>query len=1159
MSNKTMDLVLDATNFKVMERNLLELINKVSLSANSDNDTTKVTWVDKDGKLLEYDYPNIGSIRKELEHLKKGINKVAGNNLLELHMENGKKKIFKATNDHNMMYKFDEVSNQQLIVSDYFSTKNNWFFNEFLNPLLYVNIDITSRYKDVDVNEFAVRRVILLNLNDNALDVWNNNIMTVKDWDYNDIISLLDHYNIDYIVNDDNIKIPYGLIKNYGKFKIISNSIKDFAINGKVLKKNFYQLDTISYKEVVTDKMINKHINVGDVLIGSDNSEFVVKEVDVDNKRIVLERINGHLPLAIGDELVIKPDKITSKHLNINIGYNERSIIFIKPIEKLHNVSVVKWSKGYPIYSNELYVVMRNGGKISLKDFYDKYVSDFGLILTNMAKNKNVPAIIGMKPNKPKINSSDFKVVRVNEHLKSSPEVNKIKEKMSIKTNISSEIMSIDRNINDFKQKLNTVTISSGDKKRIVSNIKNLVDNKNVKIKQYESVVKEIDAGIKDQPGIVIPNKYKIRGFWSVPSPRISDYGKQEIIGFVVSYRYLNSGGYGKNPDEFKIMMDSVEKTAYYSEWHEIKTKIRQKKYNEFSGLYEWENEDLKNPDIVNFNQIEIPITKSEIVEIRIRSISEAGWPDNLLLSDWSNIIKVSFDSNIINMENTENIYYDILIDTTIVELKKYLNELGIDTHLMSNVEVDGKTYLHTTDNILSNIEELGKVESLTLTLKTMLDKIKELENSAIFNKGEIEVNFIDGNNIVNVNNGDIIRAFAGYYKDIIDNTAFEDGSIITKTYNIQLTNKSNTPIELVARMGNGLTSPVGEIDNDTEYSNNRKYHEVPIVITDQVNSELDSYLQPSPFQSNQVKSQFVFFREKNFGLNEDLYILPDNYDNETYDFLGIDIDNTKIPYAGYGHYLPYDPTKLLGLELKLHQYVWNGEYNGDLPKGGGYLSEFCIHVDHPILKEAKLNEEQDNEANFENLVRPPYDGHYPYHNFAHGINFEITEHEVENKLGGKYYMQTAKYNPPKYVSDDSEYSDKFLPVKIGFVDDDEYLIGKYTCGAYLYPAVTNHSAISVNGNHPTLSTRKLIAGKTNSINIPIIFQFRATDKLGYVGGYRVNEILSNVKYVKKIGLDIYIRGNNPLSYGEVFSFDIEVSGQYKSNLNVVDTMYVSK
>jgi len=1139
-------------NFKLMESNLLELINKFSNSVHSNDDKSTVTWTNSNGEKMNFDIPNIGSVRKELNNVKRGMNKLSGNsNVIELEYDDGKVKKFKASNEFETLSRFDDVSNKQLSISNYFRTKNNWFFESFLNPLLYVNIDISTDYASVDTTKFSVKRVILMNLSQNQIEYWKSEIEVVKDWDFDTLINILKNNSIEYVIDDNIVDLPPAINRKYGSFSVIDINTNTINISGIDIDQNYYRLDSLEYMEMVEGTYLTKKLSVGDVLITKNDSEYEIKAIDNDNKLVLLERISGIDVVSIGiDVLKIQPGKYKVPYLQVNIGYNEREVIFIRPIDVVNNITTNQWSKGYPLYTNELFITLNDGNKISLDEFYQKYVSDFGMLIMNLAKDKVVPTVVGVKPDAPLLDSKNFKVVRINDHLKKTQEVDNIKRKFSVKEKLKSEITSLDKSIVNNRSKMQNPLIPDNEKMKASSEIETLVNEKNIKLNQYESVVKELDIGFRDNPEITVSNKYRIRGFWEVPNYKETIYGKQHIIGFIVSYRYLNKNKVGKNPDEIKYMDKGKESVAYYSEWKELKTKIRTKKYDETEGVYVWVDENVKNPDVVNFNQIEIPITKGEIVEIKIKSLSEAGWPNNPLESDWSNIVTVTFENNSYDSENTENISRDVVIDNAVIETKRYFKNIGVEEHVKNAVSVDGKVFSHSGEDIYVSHSGIGDTVTLNAAISEMANKISLLENTVTLDKGNLKVTFINDDNIITVNKGDVVSVFAGYYKDIIDNTVMEDGAIVTKSYTISLTNDSKTPLELVARMSGGINDPILETDNfDQDYLDNRMYHKVPLVTTDVVESDNGSYKYPSPYQSAQVKSQFLNIRYKNYGLDERLYSKPDVTVPQPYDFKGVNVDGHYVPYSGYGHYLPFDPTYNVTGSLQQHQDVWNGGYYLNLPVGNGYLSEFAIHKDHTTLID------NPNVA-FSDLVRPAItNGLQSYHNFTHGAYFEIDENEGTNSLGGKYFMQVERFNVG--VWDNSQnLSDRFYPVKMGFVESDEYLIGKYTCGAYLFVSINNYKDISISGNHPALSTKVINVGDGNAVNIPVLFQFRATDKLGYVGGYRISGTMDNVKYTKRIGIDIYLRGNNPISYGDVFSFDIEVSGQYKAGLNVIDPIY---
>jgi hypothetical protein len=110
-------------------------------------------------------------------------------------------------------------------------------------------------------------------------------------------------------------------------------------------------------------------------------------------------------------------------------------------------------------------------------------------------------------------------------------------------------------------------------------------------------------------------------------------------------------------------------------------------------------------------------------------------------------------------------------------------------------------------------------------------------------------------------------------------------------------------------------------------------------------------------------------------------------------------------------------------------------------------------------------------------------------------------------------------------------------------------LRGKYTCGAYLYIAPVDYASIAVDGS-TELAKKMLEFGEDKAINIPLVFQFRCSDKLKKIGGYRLDGDISNVTYSKKIGIDIQVRNES------LFSFDVEVTCKYEQD-SLVGPTYV--
>ncbi len=102
---------------------------------------------------------------------------------------------------------------------------------------------------------------------------------------------------------------------------------------------------------------------------------------------------------------------------------------------------------------------------------------------------------------------------------------------------------------------------------------------------------------------------------------------------------------------------------------------------------------------------MDIPITKGEKVELRIRSISEAGWPQNALKSEWSDNVTVEFPANLEGSDQVANILSDATQEEAQIQLDETLNATGVITHLQDgypNPNAGSGTYFKHQARFLS-------------------------------------------------------------------------------------------------------------------------------------------------------------------------------------------------------------------------------------------------------------------------------------------------------------------------------------------------------------------------------------------------------------------------------------------------------------------------
>lgn len=1154
--------------------NMQEFLNKLSQILSTSSDTVTIKQTLQDGTTVSTLVPSFGYLSGKIDNIESKFNALLNNNANELGVrdENGVLKKFELKDISSVVAELDQVATQSIATPNTFNYKANWFFESFLNPLIYVKANVANMVNN-DVDKFEVKRVILTTNTSAATTFFDGTYKGVTDIDETSLIADFTARGFSYFEDTNIVELPPAVNVVRGSFDVIKTleAEQSEIIAGETLTKSIrkYKLNTIRYYQTVGTSTVEKTIEAGDMMITNDGSEFQVESVDKQAKTIILKRVFGEGAITQGANILrLKPQLAIIPELQINVGYNEREVIFVKPISSRLGLTTDVFSRGFGIFTNELTISLNNGQNMPLSEFYVKFVSDFGLLFLNFAKEKKLPSALGEIPNVPTLSSTNFKVVQIDQHIKNADNTDQIKQKISAKEQLSSQIKETDVQISRVKANLNTnASLNESQKLSLQKQLKSLADERSSATTNLSSVVREITTSIKTTPQFISEAKYRVRGFWEIPAPKLTEHGTQQVVQFKVSYRYLSKTGTSQNAEPLTFTdAAGSKKTGYFSPYTEFLTKPRTKVLNELTGFYEWVEEDVSNADAVNSNQLDIPIRKGESVEIRIKAISEAGWPDNAIESEWSDAILVDFPTNIESQEEATILAQQVFAEETRITFQDELNAKGLDLHLGSAFTTRDKYYAHKAEDIASGFFQTdGTVVDLYQKLKSLTDELAAIKASISTAVGQIGVKIIDPSSTqYNVTNGQTLNLFAGYYKELIKNTSgtsvtYDHGKIISVSYLMEISNSSQTALELIAYAAGGQ----GELVNasnpansqDANYNSNLRYDKVPITINNAVAGTIGGFSQMEGYQSGQVKSQYVLSRYKDVKIKNTLYAgesqtpgtvsYPTAAGDPQYAYQGSTINGTFLSYRD-GHYLPFVPTfagPAGNTFVGTNANVWNGTVDNGAGVGGGYLSEFCIHKNHPDAATAwSINSQRPVYTSNELSANP---SQQKFLRFSHAIHFETSVEEQKNAFNAPYYQQAERVTPAAGSTSTSATRERSYPIKMGFSAGDEYLIGKYTCGSYLFLSPDSYAALSTTTTTPTGSKRDLVTGSTNAINIPIVFQFRASDALAYVGGYRKSATLKNIKYSKTIGIDIYTKS-------ETFSFDVNVSGQYTKETTVV-------
>jgi len=615
----------------------------------------------------------------------------------------------------------DKIAN--VVKPTKFKTKSNWFFESLLFPQLAVSFDLKDKIDDAS-DRVAVKRVIFDNSNDTETQWFLDNIANAE-LSYYDTITLLNANNKKYWEDEEIQMLPLYSQPYTGYFVITNIS----TINNK----EWFYLNDIKYAPTTDTPLIkNLQLAIGDQL-RYNNSIWKIEDIEINEKRIRATPLIGMDYPSINNQFNIYTTPFSSKILDIPIGYNECNSIFIKGINDNFNIVGNSWSNAISFWTNSLVL---EGGSDNLDTYYNQFVSDFGMQLEGQAKERFIPAYFGVVPDAPVFSSSNFGVSQINSQLNAALNTDSIRNTQiqieSTKTIITSLKNTIAQQKADLVEETRPAPRLDLNNK-ISENIKALSSA----TVEYQSLVRSLSTAAYENSAVISNPKYRIRGFFDIPKGKSNSSTEkpQEIVQFDIAYRYLKIDGTGNALDTYNYTDPSTGQkiNGVFTDWNIVQSSSKHKIFDLLSQTYIWTNPSVADGNEVNINQIDIPIQKGEKVQIKIRSISEAGWPQNPVKSDWSDAVIIEFPANLESSDQIANILVGAQSEETAIKLEETLASTGVISHLSDNIpnpnQGEGIYFKHQANNIAFN-KRYKNVEGV-IQQETTTDLQSYLDNAA--------------------------------------------------------------------------------------------------------------------------------------------------------------------------------------------------------------------------------------------------------------------------------------------------------------------------------------------------------------------------------------------------------------------------------------------
>ena len=896
----------------ILEKNSLETVAKISDAITSQKDTVTLTLTDPNDKTktITYSIPSLGYLKSEIERLDNSIKTLSN-------IESGSGSRIQLSDGTYRKIIASKLATEAPIVTTTnnitnFNFKSNWLFEDMMNPYLYANVDLSNSVP-VETERVIIQRYILNCINDRQINYFDKIKSNSTKINYKSFLKGLLDNGITYILDENFYDLPPIRRRYSGEFeidRILENTLSPNGkyIVGRIILKNLLYTDNNSGVENTVTLSKNDILEIKE---NPTTTRYKVTYVDASTNEIRIKRLEGYTPITNSTIFKISSNQVKNISVEIPVSFDRREVLFIKAVDCDSNIPSNKWSPGIAFYSNELTYTSPQGVTNRLDTFYQKNVVDFGNIILSYSKDYYPSIIEGIKPDAPVLrydsednNSSDFRIVQINKQLEEGSETNTFKKLIADKENVISQINNNNRLVEEQKEIIQTTKFTTTTEKLNAQNkLAEYIKNQNTYTSLYNNIVNQIKS--QYAATYIEKPKYRVRGFWSIPTPKIGkSSGVQQIIQFKVRYRYLSESGVANKEEEFTYLDGTTNATGRFSNWNEVLTPMR-RRVKGTDGTYSWEKINTSDPDQININQLDLPIQNGEQIEIQIKSISEAGFPTNPMESDWSEPVIIAFsDFPELQGDDISEIIAQNRVDASVSNIVENMTG-NTYAHMASSFYTNDKYFAHNAESITSGFL------SPEQTPITLYDKLYDLQNqiTAVTEQIErmsatLEVKLIDGEDntkIYTLNEGSTTYINAGNYtedKSKIDANK-RKGAIITKTYYIDISSDLQSGLELLSKIPGDRTSmcpntisEVTEIiskeDNSNEnttitrndysyydnvitpnsivsdyYKTKGRYDLVPINLnsSDSIDYQICS---PNMYQSAQCKGQFIYSRFRN-------------------------------------------------------------------------------------------------------------------------------------------------------------------------------------------------------------------------------------------------------------------------------------------------------
>lgn len=726
-----------------------------------------------------------------------------------------------------------------------FSVNQNDIFKDFLTPVPHFRVDLKSLPNDittVNVKKIIPKNKDLVERFQTLLDGAPS-----VEYNFSELYKIISLYkeDIDYIDYESVKTLP--IRKNIGAGTYVIESILSDEIDENLDEyitiklrsdiKDIRVTNDLSYK--LFDETISKQFVVGDVLITyDDSSKLQIVEVLKNTNTIKVKVLYGEYLNLVEDKTEVDNlDNISDmaklkffadvncdeyKYIDIPLEEDQLVFVAVAPLNSRMNIQS-SWGTGLILDTDLL--TYDQDESIGFKQYYDENVKNIGDLLFEITSTFTSP-ITALSEDEfntiltaPVINVDNLQVVQINSHLNNSDTVESIRKLYSQKKRYKTELNEVQTSIDNINTKLASISFddTTGVRSLYTAQLSEYNTKKNELVASIDKITNEIAISANDSEIPIENAKYHIRGFFDY-----LDYEKQlnidsHVIGIEVQYRY-------KNQNTPTGRAQTISDKFLFSDWNIMESFIS-KKYPEYDSKFIYvtppNNDKMNEP---SFNQIDIPITQGETVDIKLRVIYDYGYPFIKTTSNWSEIVNIAFPSEFLKDVQILDIISENNDDVETNRFTNIINELGVPNHINDKIIDQDITYFHRPESIASGFyTDERRIIPLKDKLSEMDSKITSISDEILGSSAEtlsVSINNGDASNSLypyQVNNI-LVEAYSSFTKQTEEGEVADGNYILDKTgllttvLNLTITNTSSHTVKLFSLFPGGRDNNIFDL-----------------------------------------------------------------------------------------------------------------------------------------------------------------------------------------------------------------------------------------------------------------------------------------------------------------------------------------------------------